>query len=286
LISNLHTHTCFSDGSGKPEKYVKEAIRQGFDILGFSDHSPVPFKNSFAIRNSDTAVKDYCNEIIRLREMYSGILPDLTLLLGLEIDYIPSITKPIDHYRKNFPFDYFIGSVHLVRNDDSGGLWFIDGPKASTYDSGLQNIFNNDIRRGVTAYFQQIREMVAIEKPDIVGHLDKIKMHNRGRFFSEEDPWYLGQVDETLEVIRDGGSVIEVNTRGLYKKRSDSLFPGPAILKKILSMKIPVMISSDAHRPHELSDYFPETVRMLQSIGFRSQWILHSGSWKEIAFTP
>jgi len=64
--------------------------------------------------------------------------------------------------------------------------------------------------------------------------------------------WWM----KTLGMIRNAGSIVEVNTRGLYKKRSDSLFPGPAILKKILALGIPITISSDAHKPHELSLFF------------------------------
>jgi len=293
LIGNLHTHTSFSDGSSKPERYLREALRQGFDLLGFSDHSPVPFANSFAIKNSEEAVRDYCDEILNLREKYakrssrhSGRKKqgsEMILLLGLEIDFIPGITLPIDHYRRNYPFDYFIGSVHLVKNKETGQLWFIDGPKISRYDDGLMKIFHGEVPHAVTAYYTQVAEMVSREKPDIIGHLDKIKMHNRGRFFSDSDPWYLKLVDDTLDVIRTAGGVIEVNTRGIYKKRSDSLFPGPEILKKILALSIPVTLASDAHKPRELSFGFPDAKRLLREIGFKETYFLQKGGWKAFA---
>jgi histidinol-phosphatase (PHP family) len=283
LTTNLHTHTSHSDGSSRPDAYISEAIRQGFDVLGFSDHAPVPFRNSFAIPNAGPALKKYCEEILSLKNQYHTPFlqpgPKITIHLGLELDYIPGMTLPADEYRKEYPFDYIIGSVHLVRNDDSDHLWFIDGPYSFTYDAGLCNFFRGDIRKAVATYYGQIRDMVLAEKPEIVGHLDKIKMHNRGRFFSEEDPWYLREVDETLEVIRDAGCVVEVNTRGIYKKRSDSLYPGPVILKKILGMKIPVILTSDAHKPHELSGHFHEAKELLKSLGFSFQQVLTGNGW-------
>ena len=285
MLINLHTHTRHSDGSGRPEKYLREAIRQGFDVLGFSDHSPVPFRNSFAIREKGSALQDYCNDIRRLSPAFpgqNGPGGEVEILLGLEFDFIPDITRSIDHYRKNYPFDYFIGSVHLVRNDDPEKLWFIDGPVSFIFDHGLRTVFHKDIRKGVTAYYRQIREMTLREKPEIIGHLDKIKKHNRGRFFSEDEPWYVRQVDETLEVIRESGCVVEVNTRGIYKKRSDSLFPGPEILKKIRSMNIPIALTSDAHRPHEISSGFVEARKLLESLGFRTQFALTRKGWKEV----
>ncbi len=283
MLYNLHTHTSFSDGSDIPEKYVLEAIRQGVRILGFSDHSPVPFKNSFAIKNSDEGVQAYCNEINRLKSLYSG--NSVEILLGLEVDCIPGITRLVSDYRDQYSFDYFIGSVHLVKNVDTGRLWFIDGPSVSIYDEGLEKIFGNDIRKGVTFYYRQIREMVSEDKPDIVGHLDKIRMHNHNRFFTGSEPWYENEINETLIAIRESGSVVEVNNRGIYKKRSDSLFPGTGILEKINRLKIPVTISADAHRPEELTNYYRETVKILQETGFRSQWVLSKDGWKEVSFS-
>jgi histidinol-phosphatase (PHP family) len=277
LVYNLHTHTRFSDGSSEPEDYVKEAIRQGFHTLGFSDHSPVPFENTFAIRKEK--LDDYVNTVTGMRDRY----PSLQILLALEMDYIPGMTKSIDSYRKLYPFDYFIGSVHLVKNPDTGELWFIDGPDISIYDNGLREFFSGDVRKAVTTYYRQVQEMVVTQKPDIIGHLDKIRMYNRGRYFLESDPWYQSLVDETLRTIRDEGCVVEVNTRGIYKKRSDALFPGPAILEKINKLNIPVVISSDAHKPQELSMGFDDAGKLLVELGFTGTWLWNSGSWVEIS---
>ena len=128
MLFNLHTHTHFSDGSSPPEEYIEEAIRQGFHTLGFSDHSPVPFENNFALK------EERLDEYIKTIKSYPNIL------LGLEIDYIPGITKPIEDYRKMNCFDYFIGSVHLVKNGSSPDLWFIDGPDITIYDEGLERV--------------------------------------------------------------------------------------------------------------------------------------------------
>ncbi|MCX6249312.1 MAG: histidinol-phosphatase [Bacteroidetes bacterium] len=289
-LFNLHTHTKFSDGSDAPEKYAEEAIRQGFHTLGFSDHSPVPFKNNFAIENTKVALEDYILTITALKTAspvphipgMKGAGSELQILLALEIDYIPGITAPISAYRKNPLFDYFIGSVHLVKNDLTNELWFIDGPDIEIYDNGLKNIFGNDIKKAVTAYYHQINEMVINEKPDIIGHLDKIKMYNRNRYFLEDDAWYVALIDETLDLIRNSGSIVEVNTRGLYKKRSESLFPGPAILKKIKALGIPITLSSDAHKPHEISLYFQEASQLLTNIGFIHLHLKTRDGWEEV----
>ena len=209
----------------------------------------------------------------------------MQLFLGMEADYIPGMGHSFSYFRETFPLDYLIGSVHLVRNGSASDLWFIDGSNPATYDDGLTTLFGGDIRKGVTAYYRQINEMLSTGKMDIIGHFDKIKMHNRGRFFSETEPWYTELVDETLKLVRQSGTIIEVNTRGIYKKRSDSLFPGPAILRRIHDLNIPIVISSDAHKPHEISLLFRETEKLLFEIGFRDLMNLTPAGWETIPVT-
>jgi histidinol-phosphatase (PHP family) len=165
-----------------------------------------------------------------------------------------------------------IGGVHLIRNKDNNNneLWFIDGPYREKYDRGLQVVFYGNPRKGVEAYYNQVLEMIATQHPDIVAHLDKIKMHNNNRYFSEDESWYKSLVWKTLKYIaEETNTVIEINTRGLYKKRADTFFPGPEILEQIHHLKIPVTLSSDAHLPDELDGFYPEALNLLKDIGFK-----------------
>ena len=78
LKSNLHTHTHYSDGSHPPEEYILEAIRLGFCCIGFSDHSPLPFENSFALREEKTG--EYFEVIRALKNKYRG---RIDVMLGI-----------------------------------------------------------------------------------------------------------------------------------------------------------------------------------------------------------
>jgi len=290
LSQNLHTHTRFSDGSSDPEKYIETALAQGLTSIGFSDHTPLPIENTFALREDQ--VRNYCDTILALRDQssftgnpdhlsQSGIPnPEFGIYLGMEADFIPGLGHPFSHFLENYPLDYLIGSVHLVRNGSPADLWFIDGPDPATYDDGLNSLFGGDIRKGITAYYRQVNEMLTTCPVNILGHLDKIKMHNHGRYFSETDQWYVALVDETLDLVRQSGVIVEVNTRGLYKKRTDATFPGTDVLKKIFDLRIPVLINSDAHKPHEVSMLFGETAALLFEIGFREQMNLTTSGWQ------
>lgn len=266
-LLNLHTHTHFCDGKEAPEAYVKKAIDLGLHTLGFSGHAPVPFENKFAVKQEQ--LQDYFDELNRLIIKYKG---QIQILRSLEIDFVPGITRNFSELVKQGELHYTIGGIHLIRNKerDEKGLWFIDGPHQETYDDGLKRLYNGNARKGVEAYFRQMHEMIATQKPDIIAHFDKIKMHNKERYFSEEESWYKDLVWKLLGYIaKETSCIIEVNTRGLYKKRSDSFFPGPEILEQIHHLKIPITISTDAHLPEELDGFYMEALELVTEIGFK-----------------
>jgi histidinol-phosphatase (PHP family) len=277
-LFNFHTHTHYCDGSSEPEAYVKRAIDLGFSALGFSGHAPIPFKNEFAIKEEE--LQNYCDSIRSLQTKYADVIK---IYLALEIDYIPGFTKDFEEFNKNCKLDYTIGSVHLVVNPQNEKRWFIDGGDISKFDYGLQTVFNNDIKLAVKAYYHQINSMITTQKPYIIGHFDKIKMNNKNRFFTQDEKWYQDLVMESLEIIKSQHSIVEVNTRGLYKKRSDELFPSLPILKEMLRMDIPITISADAHKPEELELLFHETAVQLKEIGYTTLMVFNCQAWKEAA---
>lgn len=273
---NLHTHTIYCDGKAQPEDYVKEAVKRKMTALGFSCHSPLPFDNGYSIKEHN--IEKYVSEIRSLQEKYKK---QIQIFLGFEFDYVPGISENPVTLKQKMNADFIIGSVHLVRNKQNGKLWFIDGPE-SNYINGLASVFDNNIKLAVTTYFEQVTEMVTRIKPDIIGHIDKVKMHNKNRFFSENDKWYKELSDKLLNTVKETGCIIEVNTRGIYKKRCDSLYPGVEILNEVHRKKIPITVSSDAHLPGELISYFDEAIKILKDIGYKTIKYFSGKTWQDI----
>jgi len=125
--------------------------------------------------------------------------------------------------------------------------------------------------------------MVDEECPEVIGHVDKIKMHGES-FFSEKSDWYIKLVDETLDLIREKQAIVEVNTRGIYKGLTDEPYPSWWILKKVFKLGIPVQLNSDSHHPDELDGAYRITSKRLHEIGFRTFRVLINNSWQDIEF--
>ena len=274
MITNHHTHSIYSDGSSQPEEYILAAIEKGFNLLGFTEHSPLPFDNTFSFKKEKK--EEYVELMSSLKQKFSG---QIAVYSGMEMDYIPGMSENFSKVKAEYKLDYLIGSVHLVKPENTDELWFTDGPDYRTYDHGLNELFGGDIRKAVTAYFQQINEMIDTQQLDIIGHFDKIKMHNQDRFFKEDETWYKALINETLELVQDRDIIVEVNTRGIYKQRSETTYPGLDILKQMKAIRIPVMVNSDAHKPHELDGEFGYGFSLLKEAGIDEVVYFKGNGW-------
>jgi histidinol-phosphatase (PHP family) len=275
MWSNFHTHTNFCDGSSSIADIVTEA-KDKLITLGISSHAPLPFNCAWCMKEKDLPI--YIANIKKQKESSNQLIE---VYCGLEVDYIPKLIGPADF---DSQLDYTIGSIHFVDTLENGKPWEIDG-KHTEFLIGFKEIFNNDIKKTVSRYYELTREMIEKSTPDIIGHLDKIKIQNIGnQLFNEHEAWYQAEVQETLRSIKEAGVIVEVNTRGLYQKKSVTTYPSPWILALMYDLQIPITLNSDAHHPKDLINQFTETAQMLNTIGYSQIKILHEGVWQGFSF--
>ena len=233
----------------------------------------------------------YVAEIAQLKDEYKD---KIDIYCALEADYLTGVSEPFAVTKERYHLDYLIGGVHLVVDKApepvegpalSEKIWFIDGPKWEVYDEGLQKFFDSDIRRAVRRFFEQSNEMIENEQFDIIAHFDKIKMHNRDRYFHEDEPWYRKLALETLDLIREKGLVMEINTRGIYKKRYNGFYPSPWLMEEACKMGVPAIISADAHHFSEITLEFEAAEEALKKAGYRSVVNFKDGHWVEVALS-
>ncbi len=275
IYSNFHTHSLYSDGKAEMKEYCNKAIELGFHSLGFSDHAPVKLDNSFSIPFEK--LTEYFQEVKLMKETYQG---KLNIFTSLEADFIPEVSYDFDFFRNQADMDYMIGSIHLVYNKTNERMWFIDGGDQQVWDKGLTEIFDGDIKKGVQCFYEQNMQMIEEQNPEVVGHLDKIKMHNKERLFSTNDKWYTDLVEACLTSMKKYDAILEVNTRGLYKGRCKELFPSPEIALMAQKMGIPILLSSDAHHPDELNGAYDSVIDTLKATGIKELVEYSHTGWK------
>ncbi|MFD2201752.1 histidinol-phosphatase [Shivajiella indica] len=277
--TNYHNHCKYCDGVEDIETHVENAIREGIISMGFSSHSPVFFENKWSMNVTDMPL--YLRDIQLAKEKFSD---QIEIYKSMEIDFFPEQSGVINKWTEDLELDYSIGSVHFIDAFEDGIPWEIDGPLL-TFEKGLNEIFDNDIRCVLEKYFDYTIQMLENDCPTILGHVDKIKMQNHHSFFfSESEAWYIDLLKQTLEVAAKSGVIVEVNTRGLYKKRASETYPGIFGLQLLKDFGLPVCLNSDAHHPKEIIGEFENTAKLLKQIGFNELMVLKNNTWQARPF--
>jgi histidinol-phosphatase (PHP family) len=277
MWTNYHSHSKYCDGKGELAEYVEVAEKNKIISMGFSSHAPVPFDCKWCMKAEN--FPNYLSDIAQLKASNK----DIEIYSGLEIDFIPGIISPL-RYRDEL--DFTIGSIHFVETLPDGRPWEIDNTQA-VFQEGLEKIFKNNIKDAVVRYFDLTREMIYHSTIDILGHIDKIKMQNAdGKYFSETDAWYQQQMLSLLTLVDQANMIVEVNTRGIYQKKTKDTYPGQWVLEQMLKKGIPVTISSDAHLKEDLINQFPETAALLHKVGYKTLSVMRDGKWVQLPFTP
>ena len=121
MIASYHTHTyrC-RHAFGTEEEYIEKAIAEGLEILGFSDHAPMPYKNGYVSNYKMTPQEagEYFEFLIALREKYKD---KIDIKIGFETEYYPSLWESSLAFWRKFPIDFLILGQHFVPEERGEG---------------------------------------------------------------------------------------------------------------------------------------------------------------------
>lgn len=111
---NLHTHSFYCrHGHGTIREYCEEAERLGLEMLGFSEHMPVPDGSFYRTRMHNDEIPLYLADIEREAAERS-----MTILRGFECDFIPEFTDYYRSFLEEGKVDYLINGVHFIKHGD------------------------------------------------------------------------------------------------------------------------------------------------------------------------
>ncbi|MDR2149691.1 MAG: histidinol-phosphatase [Spirochaetaceae bacterium] len=265
-LSSLHTHSDFCDGQDSLEQLCSAASTQGLSAIGFSSHAPLLRKTGLQSdwHIPEDKLDDYLQTIDRLRSQWAG---KLQVFAGLEIDYIKGLMGPADFC--GAALDYRIGSVHYLV-PPQGNPFAVDG-SPSDFERGLYEGFSGDCKALVNAYWDSLEDMIHAGGFDIVGHVDLIKKNNRRhQYFSPDSAWYGERMERFAALLAGSSFIVEVNTGGLSRGRTDELYPSVPLLRLLQHAGVPVMVTADAHCAGQLTSFYDEAYRTLLALGWTS----------------
>lgn len=226
---NLHIHSTFSDGKDSIEDIVLEAQKLGLTSVGISDHfrlSP-PSPTKLKLENIDL----YCKtiDVVSFKHHFP-------VFKGLEFDLplSPEEEATCSTIKKQFRFDYFIGSVHP--SDKNYQAWNV-----SPSDPIHKIIEHHRL------YWQDIEKLALNPDIDIMGHLDYIKSSG---IKTEHLLW--PEIESVLRIIKQTNKIVEINTSGLFSPQVREMYPSSKIITRCKELQIPMIFSSDAHAKENL----------------------------------
>lgn len=251
MKADFHLHSAFSgDGEALPEEIILTGLQKGLSALCFTDHYDADYPYDDVCFDLDTDA--YFAGLSGLRDIYGE---RLDIGIGVELGLQPHLGSLYRSYVGRYPFDFVIGSTHLVEGMDPYYSSFWEGLSA---DAG--------IRKYLEATLDNIR---AFDDFDVYGHLDYMIRYvpDEAWRFSYGD--YADLIDEILKVLIAKGKGIEVNTGG-YKAGLGVPNPCPEILRRYRELGGEILtVGSDAHTVEFVGSYMDEVRNVLRSCGFR-----------------
>lgn len=269
ILADYHVHSDFSSDSTAPmEQMIEQAIQLGLKRICFTDHMDYDYPKEHGysfLFEPDAYIK-------RLEDLKARYHKKIKLLTGIELGLQPHLTDRLTALTKSYPFDFIIGSSHLVDRIDP---YYPEYWKDKTKEEGIFR------------YFESIIENCrAYSDFHVYGHIDYIIRYVPECYYDSENGRkkadysygdYTDILDEVLKTILSGGHGIEINTAGL-KYGIGYPHPKKEILMRYLELGGELItIGSDAHKPEHLCYDFNLIPDFLKELGFRYYAVFEQG---------
>ncbi|KAL0578557.1 hypothetical protein V5O48_003458 [Marasmius crinis-equi] len=298
-----HSGQFCKHASGTLEEVVLEAIRQGFEVYGLTEHVPryrpedlYPEEEGLNAGLLLLQFDGFIEEAHRLKSAYAS---QITLLVGLETEFI----TPLDLdrlkellVRYGRRVEYLVGSVH-----HAGGTPIdFDLP---TFEKALRshegNTEEEKTENFLCSYFEAQYTLLERFKPEIVGHVDLCRLYNPTLQLSAfTRAW--GLLERNIKYVVGYGGLFEVNAAAFRKKWSTA-YPGEDVLQLIVAEGGRFALSDDSHGPHAVGLNYHRTAEYLKAQNITDIWFLRRtetssdtgrgveavkipGDWKEHVF--
>ncbi|MDD3340254.1 MAG: histidinol-phosphatase HisJ family protein [Lachnospiraceae bacterium] len=250
MLADMHMHTHFStDSHADMNEMVEQSIRAGIPSICFTDHIDWEFPEEGVVFDFD--IHEYEKAIQEARARYGK---DIQIGMGVELGMQPQLVCPYMKLLEEHPFDFVIGSMHLVNGRDP------------YYPEAFAGRSDREVYRD---YLEGTLENIkAFHGFDSLGHLDYVVRYGQHKAEEYSYEAFSDVIDEILKQLVKDGKGLEINTAGL-RKGLGFPNPHPQVMKRFRELGGEIVtVGSDSHKPYSIGYDFDKAKDILLECGF------------------
>lgn len=236
------------------EDYVCSALSRGLKEIVFLEHMEAGVNYSERTWLTEDDFDEYFRTGRQLQKKYSD---RIAVKLGVEVGYSPTHGEELLKRLAARSWDKIGLSYHFHKvADDSCDINLVSRKAFNT-----EAIKRFGPKKLLTLYYDTLIQAVKTIPATHLCHLDA------GLRFQQALPFtnsHRLQISKILRLISDKGMALEINTSGFAIR--DEQFPSDKILKEAIRLDIPLVCSSDAHRPEDVGRYFEKLPGLIKKL--------------------
>lgn len=252
---DFHMHTDFSsDCDTPPGDMIEGAIQKGLHTICITDHNDKDYP-----ADQHAKAPEFMFDVDRYFEVLSSLKADyadrIAVRMGIEIGLQPHLGEYFEELTKKYPFDFVIGSVHLIEGKDP------------YYKDSLDGYTDEEFYR--KAFLVTLENLKEVKSFDVLGHIDYVVRYGRHQARDYSYRKYADLLDEILKEIIEMGKGIELNTSG-FKYGLGFSHPHPDVIRRYRELGGEIItIGADAHKPTHIAYDFSQAGGILKECGFK-----------------
>ena len=265
MRADVHMHTSFShDSEAEPREMIEGAIAKGLEVICFTDHYDKDYMGW-----GDESIFDADAYFGTLRPLQEEYRDRIDIRIGVELGMQPRLGGFFTEFTKKYPFDFVIGSLHVVDGDD---------PALGTVFEGRTD---EEVYR--QAFVEMLEDIENTPDFDVLGHIDYVVRYGKNGTAEYSYKKYADEIDAILRAVIERGKGIELNMAGL-KYGLPFAHPHPDILRRYRELGGEIItVGSDAHALDKMAGNYERAEELIRSLGFRYIARYHQ---RKVSFVP
>lgn len=252
---DLHIHSKNSpDSTQTIEEICESAIARGLTGFALCDHVDTWF---FEKDHMYEGLQGSIQDVKKAKVLYGD---RLDILQGVEMAEYLSFPEKAESILSLTDFDMILGSVHSLYYEDIDDAY-------SRVDFSVMP--EEKIKGFLKEYFFRMKEMIDKTDFDVLSHLTCPLRYINGKYHRNIDAMaFISDIREILDLIIGKDIAMEINTSGVGGFYNEYM-PDRRIWKLYAEMGgKKITVGSDAHTPQSVGNAFPQTMALLQDMGF------------------